>query len=141
MKSRFALLLVFTMLLGSVHMLGQSAIWTDPATKLMWARQDNGSDVNWNQARNYCAKLRLSGSTNWRLATIDELAGIYDPTQNADGWHIKGGIKLSGSPWSSSPGSDSVEAWSFYFDNGERRTLHHDISYSNRALCVRRSGK
>ena len=58
----------------------------------MWTR--NGSDVNWPQARDYCAKLTLAGYSNWRLATIDELAGIYDETQSGNSCHIKGGIKL-----------------------------------------------
>jgi hypothetical protein len=35
--------------------------WTDPDTGLMWAKKDNGSDVSWNQASDYCTKLQLVG--------------------------------------------------------------------------------
>ncbi len=74
--------------------------WVDPATKLMWTRQDNGSDVSIEQAKDYCTKLHLEGHSDWRLASMDELRGIYDETQNVNGAHIKGGIKLSPCcPW------------------------------------------
>jgi hypothetical protein len=52
--------------------------WTDKATGLMWAKDSTSSDVTWNEASNYCSNLRLAGYSNWRLATIDELAGISD---------------------------------------------------------------
>ncbi len=114
--------------------------WTDPATGLMWARQDNGSDVNWNQASNYCRNLSLGDHSDWRLPTIDELAGIYDPTQNVNGYRIKGGIRLAACcPWSSTDRA-AGEAWSFAFHNGERYYFHLDRSNVPRALCVRHSG-
>jgi Protein of unknown function (DUF1566) len=106
----------------------------------MWARQDNGSSVNWNQANNYCSNLRLGGYTNWRLGTVDELAGIYDQTQDVKGWHIKGGIQLSGWTWSNSQGSASGEAWGFGFNSGKRASVQL-VYYSIRALCVRCSGE
>ena len=59
--------------------------WTDPSTRLMWAGKDNGKDVNWLTATKYCHDLRLAGYSDWRLATIDELEGIYDSTANAPG--------------------------------------------------------
>ena len=141
MKSRLALLVSLAMFFVQGHTLGQSDTWTDPATKLMWATQDNGADVDWNQAGNYCSNLRLGGYANWRLATIDELAGIYDETQDVNGHHIKGGIKLSGWPWSSSPGNTSGDAWVFFFTTGERLSDHLAYNALKRALCVRRSGK
>jgi hypothetical protein len=116
----------------------QSALtWTDPATGLMWTRQDNGSNVNWNQAKDYCTNMTLFGYSNWRLATIEELAGIYDPTQNVNGRSIKGGIELGGGAWSSSAGKSSGEALIFGFGDGKLYSDHLDDSYFKRALCVR----
>jgi hypothetical protein len=113
--------------------------WTDRQTALMWAREDNGSDVNWEQAVEYCRKLNLGGYSNWRLPTIYELAGIYEPKQNVNGLHIKGGIRLSGTwSWSSSA-SNSFEAWYFIFLSGERKSLPLYTKHRGRALCVRRS--
>jgi hypothetical protein len=115
--------------------------WTDHQTGLMWEREDNGTDVNWNQAGDYCRNLTLGGYSNWRLPTIYELAEIYDPTQKGKGLRIKGGIRLSGTwSWSSTAGYSS-EAWSFLFLSGERKSQSLFIKRYGRALCVRRAGE
>ena len=100
-----------------------AATWTDPATGLMWAKESNDSNVTWNQARDYCATLHRGGYSNWRLAAIEELAEIYDPTQDVGGCHVKGGVtfhELCWS-WSSSTGIASGEAWGFGFVSGQQR--------------------
>jgi hypothetical protein len=119
--------------------------WTDPATGLMWAIKDNGNWVNWHQASDYCKNLQLAGRSGWRLATMDELKGIYDPNANVDGWintwHVKGNLHLSGLEWSSSQGNASMAAWSFSFSTGKRVSGRLDFGFEERALCVRSSGK
>jgi hypothetical protein len=118
--------------------------WGDPTTGLMWARQDNGADVTWTQANTYCSNLRLGSYSNWRLPTIDELAGIYDRTRNVNGAHIKGGIKLSGSRWlwANRPGNASQEAGHFAFSEGVWYSHPSHTTYDGvRALCVRRAGE
>jgi flagellar biosynthesis GTPase FlhF len=126
-----------------------SGTWTDPATGLMWMKQDNGSNVTWQQAMDYCQRLQLAGHSDWRLTTIDELQGIYDASVNIPGhccgswsvtWHVKGNLQLSGWDWSSSQGDASLGAWVFNFDNGVRGSQRLWGNYYGRALCVRRSG-
>jgi Protein of unknown function (DUF1566) len=118
----------------------QNPIWTDPSTGLMWTRKDNGSDVTWQQAANYCQNLSLGGYSGWRLPTIDQLAAIYDQTQNVPGWHIKGGILLTaGWAWSGSQGDASGEAWRFYFPDGYRFSGQLGNIRTLRALCMRGS--
>jgi hypothetical protein len=117
-----------------------ASTWTDPATGLTWAKESNSSLVTWNQAKDYCANLRLGGYSNWQLPTIDQLAGIYDQTQNVGGCLVKGEINFHGycGSWSSSPGSASGEAWFFYFfGTGELHSFHVVSSLGNHALCVR----
>jgi serine/threonine protein kinase len=120
--------------------------WTDPATGLMWAKKDNGSDINWQQATDYCRNLQLAGHSDWRLPNIDELQGIYDANTNvmgADGYsrYVKGNLQLSGWwQWSSSQGNTSGEAWFFNFINVKRVSYRFGNSNQLRALCVRRSG-
>ena len=124
-------------------------VWTDPATGLMWAKNDNGSDVNWKQASDYCWHLKLASHGDWSLPTIDELEGIFDRNayeverDNYDlgqGYHVKGNLQLSGWQWSNSPRStSSVEAWRFTF-TGERHPFRMSDGKALRALCVRRSG-
>jgi hypothetical protein len=123
-------------------------IWKDPATRLMWTKKDNGNDMNWQKARNYCRNLRLAGCSDWRLPSIDELSDIYDPRADVVGvmgsgsptiWHVKGNLQLSGWQWSNTQGNVSWEAWLFLFANGERYSSPLLGSGLDRALCVRRS--
>jgi hypothetical protein len=131
--------------------------WTDPATGLMWAKKDNGSNVTWQQADTYCRSLRLAGYSDWRLPTIDELHGIYDSSANAPGqmdigspghpwvqpmtFLVKGNLQLSGLEWSSSQGDVYGEVLSFGFNFNLRQSNPRGLYYYLRALCVRRSGK
>jgi serine/threonine protein kinase len=124
------------------------AVWTDPATGLMWAKKDNGSDVDWQEATDYCRNLQLAGHSGWRLATVDELQGIYDASISFPGrccvdhrpvnWHVKGNLQLSGFDWSSTSGNASGEALIFGLLNGKRDSPRLGFTGSLRALCVRR---
>jgi Protein of unknown function (DUF1566) len=127
--------------------------WTDPSTGLTWAARDNGKSVSWKGAVKYCQNLRLGGYSDWRLATLDELKGIYDENSNAPGrdglgaatWHVKGNLFLTGDQWSSNYRSDdrgrnSGYSWFFDFNDGRSSNQPSGFPYSSsfrRALCVR----
>jgi len=132
--------------------------WTDPSTRLMWAREDNGKDVTWGKAMKYCRELRLGGYSNWRLATLSELEGIYDSSANSPGlagpgkarpftWHVKGGLFLTGNQWSSNQrmddrGHPNGFAWRFDFNEGRSFDGDEISFYTNkRGLCVRGSSE
>ena len=139
----------------------QNQTWTDPATGLMWTRQDNGADVDWDQADDYCSKLELAGYKVWRLPTLEELQGIYDPSVSVrrlfgSGYtvdvHVKGNLKLTGSTWSSRqgdhPGKGYQNAWFFELGGppnssniGKPLSNFLHFSWNMRALCVGRSGE
>jgi hypothetical protein len=51
---------------------------SDTRTGLMWAAKDNGSKINWANAKSYCENYRGGGYTDWRMPTQDELAELYD---------------------------------------------------------------
>jgi hypothetical protein len=53
----------------------------DTQTNLMWAAKDNGSDINWKDAKSYCENYRGGGFTDWRMPTTDELMWLYDPSK------------------------------------------------------------
>jgi hypothetical protein len=124
--------------------------WTDPATGLMWTKNDNGNDVNWQEASNYCNSLRLAGYSDWQLPRIDQLETIYAPdaTANRDrlAWasRVKGNLQLTGWIWSSSTGDNSEEALAFLTSTGSggapvRVSVRRGNKNIQRALCVRRS--
>jgi len=134
--------------------------WVDPSTGLMWAGRDNGRDVSWKGAVKYCRKLRLGGYSDWRLATLPELEGIYDKNANAPGlsgagkegpftWHVKGNLFLTGNEWSSERryddrGHPSGYDWYFDFNEGRSDNDPSGFPYSSslmRALCVRQAEK
>ncbi|MBZ5694456.1 MAG: DUF1566 domain-containing protein [Acidobacteriia bacterium] len=110
----------------------QQATWTDPATGYIWTKQDNGSDVDWSQAKDYCSNLRLAGYATWQLPTTEELGAINDQV-------IKGGIKLSSKAnltWSSRVRNPSGEPCYFMFDQrGSHCATNRRFV---RVLCIRR---
>ena len=108
----------------------------------MWARDSNSSDVTWNEASNYCSNLRLAGYSNWRLATSDELEGIFDETVDGK-CRVKGGIRFHSfcSSWSNSRDSTrtryaSEVAFAYGFE-GPPSVRTFDTSASHGTLCVR----
>lgn len=131
--------------------------WVDPSTGLMWAAKDNGKDVSWKKAAKYCRDLRLSGYSDWRLASLVELEGIYDKDAKAPGlmgpsgkgtaatWHVKGNLFLTGNQWTSSRrmddrGKPSGYAWRFDFNEGREFGGDEEwFATDKRALCVRGS--
>jgi Protein of unknown function (DUF1566) len=133
--------------------------WVDPSSGLMWAAKDNGRDVSWKNAEKYCRDLRVAGYTDWRLASLRDLEGIYDKSAKAPGragppgndrpftWHVKGNLFLTGNQWSSTQLRDDRGRPSGYasrFDFNEGRVFNGDeVSFytNKRALCVRGSGK
>ena len=130
--------------------------WIDPSTRLMWAGKDTGRDVSWQKATKYCRDLRLAGYSDWRLASLGEMEGIYDKNANAPGragpgagrpftFHVKGNLFLTGNQWSSNRLIDDRGRPSGYasrFDFGEGRVVNGDELWfrtNKRALCVRGS--
>ena len=148
---------------GSAQQTQVRGDWVDPSTGLMWAGKDNGKDVSWKKAMKYCRDLRLAGYSDWRLASLVELNGIYDKNVNAPGlarlggpakgsaftWHVKGNLFLTGNQWTSDRRSDDRGhpiGYAYYFDFNEGRSNNQPTGFpyaftGMRALCVRGSEK
>jgi hypothetical protein len=132
--------------------------WTDRATGLMWTRVDNGSDVSWREARDYCGNLQEGGHSDWRLPTFDEFKGIYDSKVDAQGqWggsvligtdpekvtmHVKGNLYSTGAEWTSTPGDAAGEMLDFnlHIGRGDSTKINQGFFTNFRVLCVRSSG-
>ena len=117
----------------------------DTRTSLMWASKDNGRNINWQDAKNYCDNYRGGGYTDWRMPTQDELAGLYDNSKSYKATkldynvHLTELIKLSTSySWASE--TRGSEAASFFFQDGEGYWENQSYLKGRRVLPVR-SGK
>jgi len=110
-------------------------VYLDPETKLMWADRDNGKDLEWNEAKEYAARLSVGGYKDWRLPTIEELEELYAPGIERD-CKIRHQLHLTKAEiWSSTkfgPGS----GWFFNFETGARLYNIYG-SARNRVLCLR----
>jgi formylglycine-generating enzyme required for sulfatase activity len=117
----------------------------DTQTNLIWASKDNGSDINWADAKFYCENYRGGGYTDWRMPTQDELAGLYDSsksyeaTQRSYAVNLTEFIQLSSCcPWASE--TRGPDAANFAVNGGYRGWLPQSGAIAYRALPVR-SGK
>ena len=72
----------------------------DTQSHLMWVAKDNGSDIDWSDANDYCRKYRGGGHYDWRMPTQKELATLYDSaktytTARGEAVHLTKLIQLS----------------------------------------------
>ena len=103
---------------------------TDKQTGLMWADHDNGSKINWVNAKNYCEGYSGGGKPGWRMPTIAELDNLY--SSGAYGSVMK---KSGMAVWSSeTKGSNAAY---FSFTNGSRIWYPQSTANTRRALPVR----
>jgi hypothetical protein len=107
---------------------------TDKKTGLIWAETDNGADIDFEDAVDFCKSLSVGGYSDWRLPDIEELKILYDMNaKKPDGLGITGQIRLSSCcQWSSydSTGVSSLldfrtgkEIWSYKGDKEILRVL------------------
>jgi hypothetical protein len=110
---------------------------TDTKTGLMWAAKDNGSPINWKDARSYCQNYSGGGHTDWRMPTLAELASLYDPgVKNKRGYHVIGRIDTSAQTcWASETRGDKAARFNFAY--GQVYWLRQSYSGPTRVLPVR----
>jgi hypothetical protein len=123
----------------------------DTKTNLMWAAQDNGSDIDWKIAKAYCENYRGGGYTDWRMPTKDELEGLSDKNNAYKGAkcgfdvHLTKLIRLTcGFVWAAETRQFESNAFpsaaGFSFSENESQWTFQGLGDSCRALPVR-SGK
>ena len=105
----------------------------DDSTGLIWSRRDNGKRLDWHQATRCAQDLTLGGFRDWRLPTLEELHGLWDPPHR----NIRKPFELTGA-WVWSGTRDGADhAWCFYYAIGMRMRYPLKVSYDLRALFVR----
>ncbi|MBN1470820.1 MAG: DUF1566 domain-containing protein [Syntrophaceae bacterium] len=103
---------------------------TDTVTGLMWADKDNGSPIDWSNAKRYCEGYSGGGKAGWRMPTIDELQQLYNSGTYGSA------IRITGlAAWSSE--TNGSLAAIFRFDYGNWLMGSQSSSLYVRALPVR----
>lgn len=103
----------------------------DCEQRLLWALGDDGSDMNWEQARTYCAAL----GAGWSLPSRPQLQSISRVrVMEAVAW-----IQLTGGWYWSVEGDGSAAAWIMPLSRGLWYSVPVSYSYG-RAACVHGSG-
>jgi hypothetical protein len=111
----------------------------EAARSPQWAESDNGADINWAEAKDYCA----SKGSGWRLPTVAELRGSYEPTRSTPcGQYtckVASKFRLTGPLfWSNQqPSSNSQMAETVTLIEGWDRAYSVEWRSPIRALCVR----
>lgn len=118
----------------------------DSFAGLQWSQRDSLGDTNWEQARAFCANLKMDGG-GWRLPTSQELSMLYG-REGPTPCGCEGELQCKVSPkfyltgvwfWTGDQGEDSSKAYGISFCNGRGHFSSVSNSTFNRALCVRRS--
>jgi len=114
----------------------------DTKTNLMWAAKDNEIDISWSKAERYCLDYRGGGYADWRMPTVNELAGLFDKAKKYKtdcGYdvHLTKLIRLT-CAWAWASDISDSNAAIFYFIDGTRYwvRMFFDCPYT-RALPVR----
>lgn len=110
---------------------------SDTKTGLMWAAKDNGSPINWSNAHSYCQNYSGGGHSDWRMPTLTELTGLFDPeNKNRGGYHLHKLIDTSAqSCWAAETRGFKAARYNFMY--GREYWIRQSYSGPTRVLPVR----
>lgn len=105
--------------------------WTDPATRLMWARYSRHveyADASFMRASRYCAASRSLEYTDWRLPTAVELRGIYHVAADSATVHLEGGL---------APNEDILRFLGFWTSTPGEKKGEHVLLFEGKSVSSR----
>lgn len=107
----------------------------DLSTGLMWHMTDNGANVDWVQAEQWCSESRLGNYEDWRLPTLFELRTVA-AEETEKRYDTRNGIVLTDCcPWTTTRHGPYV--WTHVFHMGVPYLQVPQLPWHSRALCVR----
>ena len=115
----------------------------DTKSGLMWAAIDNGKDIDWHEAKNFCESYTGAGYGDWRLPTRKELADLVGlPVEKQAFANLDEAPELtylirltSCCPWSNQ--SEGIKALFYNFKDYDSYWDYQTNAYQARALPVR----
>jgi len=150
-SSRIAFALPFALFAGLSLAAPPADRWVPDGTEvadtrdgLHWSAHDNGTDIDWNRAREFCA----GRGAGWRLPSVNELRSLYGEHDapvacGASHCRTRAPLTLTGAWfWSAAPvGKDAYDgdelAWGVSLASGAPTQSVKEQSYGSRAVCVR----
>ncbi len=128
---------------------GQSVIQRGGLT---WTASDNGKELTWDEAREFCRGLEQEGRRPWRLPTVRELASLFDRQQTAGIRAIETRGAVSRYPIRMDPAFEPSQVWywsgeavepnrarNYDFFTGVSGSFLRSFKKASGAFCVRRS--
>jgi len=117
----------------------------DRLTGLYWEQSPDPALMGWSDAVKHCENLEISNKKGWRLATVDELTSLVDPSvlgspKLPDEHPFDTGCKFGGcvqadTYWTKTPiAENSSLMWAVCFCDGSMKQA--DNSYDNFAWCT-----
>jgi hypothetical protein len=94
----------------------------DRETGLVWERSPESTERNWIDASSSCNKRAVGGRRGWRLAGIQELASLVDPSVPSPGPTLPPAhpfLNVQGEYWSATTDAEGAQyAWTVFFGDG-----------------------
>jgi tetratricopeptide (TPR) repeat protein len=124
--------------------------WFDPTSNLLWTEKDNGGNIDWMGANNYCQALQIGDYADWRVPTISELETLFDISQTRAitlapkktfSYHMRSEISVTNLFfWSSDPGTarNVPQRLLLEFSARQRLSTNETEGRGIRVLCVQR---
>lgn len=116
----------------------------DQKTGLIWASRDNGSNITWSGAKEYCKKYNEGGFSDWRMPTASELKSLYGNKPKVNGKDYSQLIDMVTTsitvtaPWVwTNRRRSGTKSSAFGFNYGVTRGMHRASGGNRRALPVR----
>ncbi len=117
---------------------GGGILW-QCSSRLEWTRSDNGADINWHDARLWCA----AKGSGWRLPTNGELSSLLldenEPPSKCGptSCRVSPKFELTRSWFWAFDMRNPSQAWGVDLDDGDWLAAPSEIDLYHRALCVR----
>lgn len=107
----------------------QAGVWWDAKFGKLWTARDNGRDLGWDSAQQYCNSMNKAGSNDWKLPSTVELQWLGDG--NSYSAHI---ALTTSAVWT----RDFFQLPSsyYFYDFNSHRLAWGRKTDGHRALCV-----
>lgn len=113
-----------------------TGIYIDLKRNLIWSSHDNGRDIDWKRAAEYCEQLELAAFDDWRMPSLTELETLMQPMARKH-YNTPDGMELTACcPWSTTK-KDDIAAWNYNFRYRKPFSGSMTHTFDLRALCVR----